>query len=75
MPPLQTTAHALGIAFGLLALYPDEQEKLYQHIISVLPDGRLPVRSHNAFLGEFELTAKPSLQTYEDMPKLTYCLA
>jgi len=55
---LQTTAHALGIAFGLLALYPDEQEKLYQHIISVLPDGRLPVRSHNAVSDKFELIAR-----------------
>ena len=33
---LQTTAHALCFSFGLLALYPDEQERLYQHIKSVM---------------------------------------
>ncbi|KAF9048946.1 cytochrome P450 [Panaeolus papilionaceus] len=38
----ETTAHTLAYAFCLLALYPDEQEKLYQHIKSVLPDGRTP---------------------------------
>ncbi|KAH9998659.1 cytochrome P450 [Russula vinacea] len=31
-----TTAHALCFSFGLLALYPDEQERLYQHIKSVM---------------------------------------
>ncbi|KAI5119154.1 hypothetical protein M0805_005233 [Coniferiporia weirii] len=38
----ETTAHTLCFTFGLLALYPDQQEILYQNIISVLPDGRLP---------------------------------
>jgi len=38
----ETAGHTLCFAFGLLALYPDEQEKLYKHIISVLPDHRNP---------------------------------
>ncbi|EIN08462.1 cytochrome P450 [Punctularia strigosozonata HHB-11173 SS5] len=38
----ETTAHTLCFAFGLLALYPEWQEKLYQHIKSVIPDDRLP---------------------------------
>ncbi|KAF9054629.1 cytochrome P450 [Panaeolus papilionaceus] len=38
----ETTAHTLAFTFGLLALYPDEQEKLYHHIKSVLPDNREP---------------------------------
>ncbi|KAH7923074.1 cytochrome P450 [Leucogyrophana mollusca] len=38
----ETTAHSLCFAFAMLALYPDEQEALYQHIQSVLPDGRIP---------------------------------
>jgi len=38
----ETTAHTLAFTFGLLALYQDEQEKLYQHIMRVLPDGRVP---------------------------------
>ncbi|KAJ3892405.1 cytochrome P450, partial [Lentinula edodes] len=37
-----TTAHTLCFTFALLALYPDQQEILYQHIKSVLADGRLP---------------------------------
>ncbi|KAK7051243.1 hypothetical protein VNI00_004743 [Paramarasmius palmivorus] len=38
----ETTAHTLSFTFAMLALYPDEQEKLYQHIRSILPDGRIP---------------------------------
>ena len=40
---LQTSAHTLSYAFIFLALYQDEQEKLYENIKSVLPDGRTPV--------------------------------
>jgi len=38
----ETTAHALGYSFGLLACYPDEQQKLYDHVMSVVSNGRLP---------------------------------
>ncbi|KAF8895567.1 cytochrome P450 [Infundibulicybe gibba] len=38
----ETTAHTLCFTFGMLALYRDEQEWLYQHIRSVIPDGRVP---------------------------------
>ncbi|KAL5522930.1 hypothetical protein ACEPAF_1197 [Sanghuangporus sanghuang] len=38
----ETTAHTLCFTLGLLALYQDQQEILYQHIMSVLPDKRLP---------------------------------
>jgi len=38
----ETTAHALAFSFGLLACYPDEQQKLYDHIMSVVPGGRPP---------------------------------
>ncbi|EAU87285.2 614/534 cytochrome P450 [Coprinopsis cinerea okayama7 len=51
----ETAAHTLGFAFAFLALYPEEQKKLYDHIKSVIPEGHTP--------------------TYEDMPKLTRCLA
>jgi cytochrome P450 len=45
---LQTTAHTLCFSFALLALYPDEQERLYQHIKGVMSslDG-MPVSSRN----------------------------
>ena len=39
----KTTANTLAFTFALLALYQDEQEKLYEHIKSVIPDGRIPV--------------------------------
>ncbi|OJA08387.1 hypothetical protein AZE42_00972 [Rhizopogon vesiculosus] len=35
-------AHSLAFALALLALHPDKQEELYQHIKRVLPDGRIP---------------------------------
>ncbi|KAG2139547.1 cytochrome P450, partial [Suillus cothurnatus] len=38
----ESSAHALSFAFALLALHPDKQEELYQHIKCVLPDGRIP---------------------------------
>jgi len=41
---MQTTAHSLCFAFALLALYTEEQDKLYNHIKSIIPDGRIPVR-------------------------------
>ncbi|KAL1745781.1 cytochrome P450 [Schizophyllum fasciatum] len=39
----QTLAHTLCFAFALLALHPEEQDKLYEHVKSVYPaDGSLP---------------------------------
>jgi len=38
----ETSAHTLAFTFGLLAIYQDEQERLYQDIKSVIPDGRIP---------------------------------
>jgi hypothetical protein len=43
---LQTTAHTLCFSFALLALYPDEQERLYQHIKGVMSGlNEMPVGS------------------------------
>jgi cytochrome P450 len=45
---LQTTAHTLCFTFALLALYPDEQERLYQHIKGVMSSlNGMPVGSRN----------------------------
>ncbi|KLO08417.1 cytochrome P450 [Schizopora paradoxa] len=38
----ETSANILSFALGLLALHPGEQDDLYQHIVSILPDGRNP---------------------------------
>jgi cytochrome P450 len=39
----ETTASVLSFATALLATHEEEQEELYKHIRSVVPDGRLPV--------------------------------
>jgi hypothetical protein len=45
---LQTTAHTLCFSFALLALYPGEQERLYQHIKGVMSSlNGMPVGSLN----------------------------
>ena len=45
---LQTTAHTLCFSFALLALYPDEQERLYQHIKGIMSSlNGTPVGSRN----------------------------
>ena len=36
----------------MLALYPEEQEKLFEHIKSVIPDGQKPVRANQSILQE-----------------------
>ncbi len=40
----ETTASILSFITALLATHQEEQEELYKHIRSVVPDGRLPVR-------------------------------
>ena len=62
----QTTAHSLAYALILLALHPDEQERLHAHIASVLPDGRAPVRplsavTLSAYLAQSILMARVGL--------------
>ena len=69
---LQTTAHTLCFSFALLALYPDEQERLYQHIKGIMSNlNGMPVglRNLNSYR---ELTFQ---QTYEDMSRFTHSLA
>ena len=69
---LQTTAHTLCFSFALLALYPDEQERLYQHIKGIMSNlNGIPVGFRNLNLYR-ELTFQ---QTYEDMSRFTRSLA
>ena len=45
---LQTTAHTLCFTFALLALYPEDQERLHQHIKGVMSSlNRTPVGPKN----------------------------
>jgi cytochrome P450 len=47
-----TTANTLAASIAFLALHEEEQEKIYKHIQTVLPDGRDPVRA----LPSYEMT-------------------
>ncbi|KIJ37614.1 hypothetical protein M422DRAFT_211371 [Sphaerobolus stellatus SS14] len=39
----ETTAHTLAFALGLLALNQHEQARVYEHIISIVPKGTIPL--------------------------------
>jgi cytochrome P450 len=68
----QTTAHTLCFTFALLALYPYEQERLYQHIKGVMSSlNGMPVGSMNSNLYRELIT----LKAYEDMSRFTHSLA
>lgn len=41
---LETTAHTLAATLGFLAYYPEIQEEVHEHILSVIGKSRDPVR-------------------------------
>ncbi|KAG9014366.1 hypothetical protein FRB94_012772 [Tulasnella sp. JGI-2019a] len=59
----ETSAHSLAFMFGLLALDPDEQERLYQHIKAVLGD-REPTYSDFNSLNRVLATIHETLRLY-----------
>ncbi len=70
---LQTTAHTLCFAFALLALHPDEQERLYEEIEGITADRNgMPVGHYCSFSihGGADVP-----QTYEDMSRFTRTIA
>ncbi|KAG8885166.1 hypothetical protein FRB97_001984 [Tulasnella sp. 331] len=69
----ETTAHGLAHALGLLAIHEDEQQRLYDHIEDVLEGGREPASLLYARVSQHILIT--SLQTFEDVGKLTRVLA
>ncbi len=70
--PPKTTAHTLCFTFALLALYPDEQERLYQHIKDVTSCLNGTPVGYSIFNSYRHPT---SSQAYEDMNRFTYSLA
>jgi cytochrome P450 len=66
----ETTAHTLCFTFALLALYPDEQEKLYKHILSVLPDGRFPTYEEMALLNYSTSVFYETLRMFPPVPNI-----
>jgi hypothetical protein len=64
---LQTTAYTLCFTFALLALYPGEQERLYQHIKGVMSNlNGTPVGSMN-LNSYIELTFDVELRGHEPL--------
>lgn len=48
---VSAAAHTLAFALGLLAIYPDEQEKLYQQIVEInpVPDAEVPYTDYTLY--------------------------
>lgn len=67
----ETTAHTLCFTLALLALYPDEQEILFQHIKSVLSDGRTPEHKDMSLLTQSMAVLYETLRLY---PVATFIL-
>ncbi|KIM80206.1 hypothetical protein PILCRDRAFT_790075, partial [Piloderma croceum F 1598] len=67
----ETTAHTLAFAFAMLALYPDEQEKLYEHVKNVLPVDRPPVLRLFPSISDLHLSLSISSLAFYEMPHPT----
>ena len=72
-------AHTLGFAFGLLALYPDEQEKVLEQIkyvtVIVTTKGRVPPAVCSLNFLYFVLNFISIFWTYDKMPLFTSSIA
>jgi cytochrome P450 len=68
----ETTAHSLGFTLALLATHQDIQEKAFQQLRSIVPEGETPVRSSFECTVDWRLDL---LQTYAQILKWNYGLA
>lgn len=69
----ETTGHTLGFAFAMLALYPDEQEKVFEQIKSVTK-GRIPTYEEMPLLTYAAAVLYETLRMYPPatgIPKIT----
>ncbi|EKM76286.1 hypothetical protein AGABI1DRAFT_45036, partial [Agaricus bisporus var. burnettii JB137-S8] len=71
----ETTAHTLCYTFALLALHPDEQEKLYQHIKSVIQDPRAPTYDEMSLLTRSTAVLYEALRLYPPAVAIPKCSA
>jgi len=65
----ETTAHTLGFSFALLALYPDEQAKLFEHIKSVT-NGRVPNYEEMPLLTYAAAVFNETLRMFPPVPEI-----
>ncbi|KAI0763709.1 cytochrome P450 [Irpex lacteus] len=64
----ETSAHTLCFAFGLLALYQDEQETAYQHIQKVMINKRAPKYEDAQSLAYCQAVLYETLRLYPPVP-------
>ncbi|KAJ7340865.1 cytochrome P450 [Mycena albidolilacea] len=65
----ETTAHTLCFTFAMLALYPEEQDRLYQEIKSLMPDrSRLPTYDE---MNSFKYSMAVFYETLRMFPPVT----
>jgi len=66
----ETTAHTFTFAMALLALYPDEQELLFEHIKEVLSDGRIPRYKDMSKLSRVLAVLYETLRLFPPVPNI-----
>ncbi|KDR79850.1 hypothetical protein GALMADRAFT_241949 [Galerina marginata CBS 339.88] len=66
----ETTAHTLCFTFALLAFHPEEQERLLQHIKSILPDGRIPTYEEMPLLTYSMAVFYETLRLFPPVPSI-----
>ncbi|TCD69149.1 Ubiquitin fusion degradation protein 4 [Steccherinum ochraceum] len=65
----ETTAHTLCFALGLLALFPDEQDKVYEEILKVIPGDKNPTFQDLGALSYVDCVLNETLRMY---PPVSY---
>jgi len=60
----ETTAHTMCFALGLLALYPDEQERVHQEIVNAIPEHRDPIFQDFAALNYVQCVVNETLRMF-----------
>ncbi|KAJ3568392.1 hypothetical protein NP233_g5745 [Leucocoprinus birnbaumii] len=65
-----TTAHTLTCVLALLAIYQDEQDKLFHHIKTVIPDGRVPTYEDMSSLTHTQAVIFETMRLYPIIPAI-----
>ncbi|TFK73973.1 cytochrome P450 [Pluteus cervinus] len=66
----ETTSHTLCFAFALLALYPEEQDKLHHHIMGVLSDKTVPTYDQMPQLTHSMAVFNETLRMFPPVPTI-----
>ncbi|EJT98642.1 cytochrome P450 [Dacryopinax primogenitus] len=69
----ETTSHALASSLGLLACHPDVQEKAFQEIVSIVPDGRDPTYNESESLRYVQACFLEGIRIFPSVAGLPRC--